>query len=249
MDAGISARHLSFIETSRSVPSREMVLRLAESLQVPLRERNALLLASGFAPVFRESPFEDPNLTVARRAVDAILTGLEPNPSLAFDRHWNLVAANQATRRLLEGVASELLTPPINVLRAAMHPDGLASRILNFGEWRDFVLGRVERQFAATGDAQLKTLLKELRSYPTGETTEHEQESSSQTFGGLIVRFRLRIGDRTLSFFSTTTIFGAPVDITLSELALETYFPADDCTAVALRTLAEQGRLPSADDK
>jgi transcriptional regulator with XRE-family HTH domain len=244
MDAGISARHLSFIETSRSLPSRDMVLRLAESLQVPLRERNSLLLASGFAPIFQESPFDDPNLRVARRAIDAILSGLEPNPSHAFDRHWNLVAANQAALRLLDGVAPDLLTPPINVLRVAMHPKGLAPRIVNFREWQDFVLRRIERQFSGTGDARLQALLNELKSYSLEGTTHHEPESSSQILGGLIVRFRIKMGDRTLSFFSTTTIFGAPADVTLSELALETLFPADDCTSADLRTLAEHGRLP-----
>jgi len=232
-DAEISTRHLSFLETGRATPSREMLLRLAERLQVPLRERNALLLAAGFAPMFKERGLDDPELQVARGVVERVLAAHAPYPALAVDRHWHLALANAAVAPLLGGVAPELLEPPVNVLRLSLHPHGLAPRIVNFGEWRAHLLARMHAQVAASADPVLAALLRELADYPvpppSGEPPRHET-------GGIAVPFQLRTDDGVLSFLSTTTVFGTPVDITLAELALETFFPADEATARALGT-------------
>ncbi len=223
--AEVSTRHLSFLETGRAQPSREMVLLLAERLDVPLRERNALLVAAGFAPVFTERPLTDPALDVARRAVNLVLTGHEPYPALAIDRHWTLVAANRAVAPLLAGIEPSLLQPPVNVLRLSLHPGGIAPRIVNASEWRTHIVERLRRQVAATADATLGALLEELRCYPlVGEGTSRPEGLGD--FGGVIVPLRLRTEAGVLSFVSTTTIFGTPVDVTLSELAIESFFPA-----------------------
>ena len=235
-DAEISTRHLSFIETGRAQPSREMVLHLAERLDVPLRERNVLLTAAGFAPTFAERPLDDPSLRAARQAVDFILVGHEPYPALAVDARWRLLASNKAVPPLLAGVAAELLAPPVNVMRLALHPQGLAPHIANFAEWRAHLLARLQRQIEVTADPQLIALQEELRGYPTPigvrSGTPAERETLAQR---VAVPFKLRTERGTLSFISTTTVFGTPVDVTLSELALETFFPADAETAEALR--------------
>jgi transcriptional regulator with XRE-family HTH domain len=233
-EAAVSTRHLSFLETGRAQPSREMVLLLAERLDVPLRERNALLVAAGFAPVFTERPLTDPALDVARRAVNLVLTGHEPYPALAIDRHWTLVAANRAVAPLLAGIEPSLLQPPVNVLRLSLHPGGIAPRIVNASEWRTHIVERLRRQVAATADATLGALLEELRCYPlVGDGTSRPEAPGD--FGGVIVPLRLRTEAGVLSFVSTTTIFGTPVDVTLSELAIESFFPADLATAMALQ--------------
>ena len=233
LDAEISTRHLSFLETGRSRPSREMVLRLAEQLEVPLRERNALLRAAGFAPAYPERPLSDPALDQARRAVELILTGHEPYPALAIDRHWTLVALNGAVAPLIAGVAEHLLTPPVNVLRLALHPEGLAARTVNYGEWRAHLLTRLQHEVEVSADAILAELLTELAGYPypPGAADSHGGEG----FGGVAIPFQLRTEAGVLSFLSTTTVFGTPTDVTLSELALETFFPADEATAAILR--------------
>ncbi|HEX6998998.1 MAG TPA: helix-turn-helix transcriptional regulator [Gammaproteobacteria bacterium] len=231
LDADISPRHLSFLETGRSRPSREMVLRLAERLEVPLRERNELLVAAGFAPSFPERTLDDAALAAARRAMELVLQGHEPYPALAVDRHWTLVAANAAVPPLLAGVRSELLAPPVNVLRLSLHPDGLAPRIANLREWRDHLLERLRRQVELTADARLAALLEELRGYPAGE----EPPRGRADYGGVAVPFRLRTPRGELAFLSTTTVFGTPIDVTLAELAIEAFFPADERTAQALR--------------
>jgi transcriptional regulator with XRE-family HTH domain len=233
LDAEISPRHLSFLETGRSRPSRDMVLRLAEKLDVPLREQNELLVAAGFAPVFPERPLDDPTLETARRAIDLVLKGHEPYPALAVDRHWTLVATNAAVAPLLEGTDRSLHEPPVNVLRMSLHPGGLAPRIVNIIEWRSHLFERLRRQIDLTADPTLIDLLEELRSYPIAGTQKDEQPSVD--YAGVVVPFRLRAGDGELAFFSTTTVFGTPIDITLSELAIEAFFPADDATAAALR--------------
>jgi transcriptional regulator with XRE-family HTH domain len=233
LDAEISARHLSFLETGRSRPSREMVLRLAEKLEVPLRERNALLVAAGFAPVFPERPLDDPSLKAARQAIDLVLRGHEPYPALAIDRHWTLVASNAAVPPMLAGVDPSLLEPPVNVLRLSLHPGGLAPRIVNIREWRAHLFDRLRRQVELTADPALIALLHELRAYP--QHTEAADEAPPVDYGNVVVPFRLRTGDRELAFFSTTTVFGTPVDITLSELAIEAFFPADEATAATIR--------------
>lgn len=225
LDAEISTRHLSFIETGRAQPSREMVLLLAEQLEVPLRERNAMLLGAGYAPVYSERPLDDPQLAPARRAVELVLKGHEPFPALAVDRHWHMVAANAAVAPLLEGVAGILLEGQINVLRLSLHPEGLAPRILNLGEWRGHLLERLRRQAWLTSDPALAALLGELCGYPSAEGS-----GDVNGFGDVAVPLRLDSPLGELRFFSTTTVFGTPRDVTLDELAIEAFFPADEAT-------------------
>jgi transcriptional regulator with XRE-family HTH domain len=232
-EAEISTRHLSFLETGRSLPSREMALRLAERLDVPLRERNALLVAAGYAPAYPERPLNDPSLGSARKAVDLVLAGHEPYPALAIDRHWTLVAANNAVPALMAGADPSLSQPPINVLRLSLHPAGLSARIANLAEWRSHVLARLRRQIEATADPVLEELLNELCGYPAPA----EVAGDNEEYAGVVVPFRLITEHGVLSFISATTIFGTPVDITLSELAVESFFPADAATAKALRGL------------
>lgn len=230
LDAEISTRHLSFIETGRARPSREMVLRLADQLELPLRERNALLLAAGFAPLYAERTLDDPALAAARRAIDLVLKGHEPWPALAIDRHWHLVAANAAVAPLLAGCAAHLLEGPVNVLRLSLHPEGLAPRIRNLGEWRAHLLERLRRQAAATGDAGLDALVAELEAYPFPDGAGQLDE-----LGGVAIPLRLATPLGELSFLSTTTVFGTPLDVTLDELAIEAFYPADAVTAERLR--------------
>jgi transcriptional regulator with XRE-family HTH domain len=232
LEAEISQRHLSFIESGRSTPSREMLLHLAERLDVPLRDRNPLLLAAGFAPVFAERKLDDPALEPARRAIDRVLKGHEPFPAIAIDRHWTLVVANTAITPLLEAVADpSLLEPPVNVLRLSLHPEGLAPHIANLSEWRSHLLDRLRQQISVSGDPVLEKLLKELQSYPAPEPTSEPHTD----LAGIAVPLQLSTKAGMLSFISTTTVFGTPVDITLSELAIETLFPADEETAAILR--------------
>jgi transcriptional regulator with XRE-family HTH domain len=242
LDAEISARHLSFVETGRSRPSREMVLRLAERLDVPLRERNLLLTAAGFAPAFRERRLDDPALAAARAAVDLVLAAHEPFPAIAVDRHWTLVASNTAAMRLLAGVAPTMLQPPVNVLRLSLHPDGLAPRIANFAAWRAHILERLRRQVELSADRVLAELLAELRGYPGADDRKARAASD---YAGVVIPLELATAAGTLAFFSTTTVFGTPVDITLSELALEAFFPANAATAEALRAMADHPPNPS----
>lgn len=227
--ANISTRHLSFLETGRAHPSREMLLHLAEQLEVPLRERNRLLQAAGFASVYPERPLQDPALTAARAAVELVLKGHEPYPALALDRHWTLLAANAAVAPLLAGVDPGLLQPPINVLRLSLHPAGLAPRIANLPEWRAHLLARLRHQIAATADPALETLLRELTAYPAGGPVP-----TVESGGGFVVPLRLILPQGRFSFLSTTTVFGTPLDVTLAELALEAFYPADRETAALL---------------
>ena len=236
-EAEISTRHLSFVETGRAAPSREMVLRLAERLDVPLRERNALLVAAGFAPMYRERPMDDPAFASARQAVELILKSHEPFPALAVDRHWNLVAANSMVPHLMAGADPALLTAPVNVLRLSLHPQGVASRIVNLRQWRTHLFERLRQQIHATGDGRLASLLEELRGYPVPESADDAHLEGELLGVAMPLRFRAADGS-VLSFISTTTVFGSPVDVTLQELALETFFPADAATADALRQLA-----------
>lgn len=234
-EAEISAKHLSFLETGRARPSRDMLLHLAEQLQVPLRERNIMLVSAGYAPFFPERPLDDPQLSAARRAIDLVLAGHEPHPALAVDRHWTLIAANNALPSLLVGVAPALMQPPVNVLRVSLHPDGLASRIANFGEWRAHLLARLRHQVDVTADPVLIALLHELGSYPRPPGAAPPPSHLDHGASAVAVPFQLRTPNGILSFLSTTTMFGTPVDITLSEVAIESFFPADAATAQALR--------------
>jgi transcriptional regulator with XRE-family HTH domain len=232
LQAEISQRHLSFMESGRATPSRDMLLRLAEHLGVPLRERNTWLLAAGYAPVFEERKLDSPALHEARQAIDVLLKSTEPFPALVVDRGWNLVAANAALQPLMSLVAdSALLQPPINVMRLSLHPGGLASRVANLPEWRGHLLDRLFRQVNLTNDRTLLPLLEELRSYPSAES------DAAPKNGSIFVPFQLRTDQGLLSFFSTTTVFGTAVDITLAELTLESFFPANPETAAALRAL------------
>jgi transcriptional regulator with XRE-family HTH domain len=238
LDAGVSARHLSFVETGRSRPSAEMVLHLAEQLEVPLRDRNQLLLAAGYAPEYSERPLDAPEMEPVRDALDLVLQGHEPYPAAVVDHGWNLVAGNRGITLLTEGVAPELLEPPVNVLRVSLHPDGMAPRIVNLGEWRSHLLERLQRQVALTGDAELAALFDELAGYPHDSNGEPPDQDPG---AGIVVALRLRTDDGELAFFSTVTAFGTPVDITVSELAIESFFPADPLTAEAVRAALPLG--------
>ncbi len=232
-EAEISTRHLSFLETGRAAPSREMVLRLAECLDVPLRERNALLLAAGFAPVFPERSLDDPGLAAARVAVEALLTAHMPFPALAIDRRWTMLASNASAGLLLAGVDPKLLEGPVNVLRVSLHPDGVAPRIANLAELRGHILSRLRRELADTGDTGLADLIRELSAYPGGEAHPRGGE------GMIATPLRLTTPVGELSFLTTTMTFSGPLDVTVSELTIETFLPADPATAAALHAMRQ----------
>jgi transcriptional regulator with XRE-family HTH domain len=232
LEAGISARHLSFVETGRSQPSREMVLTLAEHLQVPLREQNALLLAAGYAPVFSETSLDSVEMEPVRRALDAILSGHEPYPAVIVDREWEVVASNRPAQLLLEGVPEELLAPPLNALRVTLHPEGMAPHIINFREWSDHLLTRLHRQALLSQEPALAALERELLTYPGVEPASGVSEPANMLF----VPLRLRLPSGTeLSLFSTLATFGTALDITLEELSIESFFPANEATEAYLR--------------
>ncbi|WP_397422445.1 helix-turn-helix domain-containing protein [Phenylobacterium sp.] len=236
LDAEISTRHLSFMETGRARPSREMVLRLAERLEVPLRERNTLLVAAGFAPVFPQRDLGHPALSAARKAVDLILTGHEPFPALAVDRGWNLVAANRAVAPLMAGVDPQLLAGQVNVLRLSLHPLGLAPRIVNLDVWRTYILERLRREIDITADEGLAALLSELRAFPGSAAGSRATQGAP--LDGIAMPLEMQIEGQLLSFLVTTTVFGTATEITLSELTLETFFPANAETAAAIQSMA-----------
>jgi transcriptional regulator with XRE-family HTH domain len=236
LDADISARHLSFVETGRSKPGRDMLLRVAERLEIPYRERNDLLLAAGHAPAFPERALDDPALEPVRLALDRILAAHDPFPGIAFDRGWNLVAANAAASALVEGVDIDpsLLEPPVNVLRLGLHPRGLAPVIANLAHWRAHFLGRLSQQIAVTGDAELKTLMDELGEYPGGRA--EDGDGAGAETGEVLGPVRVRVpGGGEWSFFGMFAGFDTPFDVTTSELALELLFPADQATEEAFK--------------
>lgn len=226
-EAGVSARHLSFVETGRAQPSREMLMTLAEHLEVPLREQNALLLAAGFAPVFTERPLDSEEMTPVRRALDTILAGHGPFPAVIVDRQWEIVASNEPVQMLLEGVDEELLAPPVNALRITLHPDGLAPRILNFSEWSSHLITRLRRQALLSQDPALAELERELLGYPGVEAGSAVAEPAEMLFVPLRVD---RPDGGELSMFSTLATFGTALDITLEELSIESFFPSDEAT-------------------
>jgi transcriptional regulator with XRE-family HTH domain len=236
LEAEISARHLSFLETGRSTPSREMILHLAEQLEIPPRERNVLLVSAGYAPVFPERGLDDPALAAARAAIDQVLEGHKPYPAFAIDRRWNIVASNGALPRMYDGVAPHLLAAPVNALRLSLHPDGLAPRIVNLAEWRAHLLARVRQQIDLTADTELVELAGELQAYPAPRASPAVRAGAARA-PGVVVPFQLAVGDAVLSFFSTTMVFGTPIDITLSELAVESFYPADGETAALVRAM------------
>jgi transcriptional regulator with XRE-family HTH domain len=232
-EAGVSARHLSFLETGRSRPSREIVLHLAEHLDVPLRERNTLLVAAGYAPTYRETALEEAPMAPVRDAIDDLLRGHEPYPAVLVNRHWDVVSANRAVQVLLAGIAPALLEPPINVMRVSLHPDGLAPHVVNFDEYRAHLLTRLARQVHLTGDDDLRALYDEVRGYSVDDA--HDLSGAEPIDVVLPMHLRTQFGE--LRMFSMVATFGTAVDITLDELAIESFFPADPATAAILRSV------------
>ncbi len=228
LQAHVSSRHLSFVETGRSHPSREMLLHLADQLEIPLRQRNALLLAAGYAPVYHERTLDAAELTPARQALDRFLRAHEPYPALVLDGQFNIVTTNDAVDLLTAGVAAELLAPPANALRATLHPDGMAPRIVNLAEWSNHLLHRLQRQVALTGDQELERLHQELASYSTVEDASPPDPAETSE---ILVPLRLRGAQGELAFVSTISTFGTSVDITLAELSIEAFYPANAETA------------------
>jgi transcriptional regulator with XRE-family HTH domain len=236
LEAGVSARHISFLETGRSNPSREMVIGLATNLEMPLRDRNELLIAAGYAPEYRELAYEDPDLEPVRAAIDEVLAGHDPYPALVVDRHWEMVTANRGLGLLTAGVAPHLLEPPANSMRIALHPEGMAPRILNWREWRHHVLQRIERQARLTGEPAMVELGEELAAYPApGGDDRSGAGQDHDVFMPLLLRGP---GGEELNFFSTVATFGTAVDVTVAELSIESFFPVDDVTAAACRAFA-----------
>ena len=237
VEAEVSARHLSFVETGRSRPSRELLLHLAEHLDVPLRERNSLLLAAGYAPAYRERSLDDEGMDPVRDALDRVLGGHEPYPAVIVDRRWDLVTANAAALRLFTAeVSAELLRPPINVYRLGLHPEGLAPKVRNFAEYADHLLVRLQRDVALSGDPDLAALLEEVRGYPGVSDASPVLTDPAQL---LFLPMRMQgPGGADLSFFSTVATFGTALDVTLAELCIEAFFPADEPTKQALQRAA-----------
>lgn len=231
LETEISARHLSFVETGRSNPSREVVLRLAETLEVPLRERNALLLAAGYAPLFAEHAFESASMGPVRSALDRFLRAHEPYPALIVDRGHGLVAANDALGTVTEGCSADLLTNDPNAIRIALHPDGMAPKTVNLAEWSAHLLSRLRREAAISGDPGLLALYEEAAGYPGVSTEMPTRERSDHD---LFVPLRLRDGDGELAFLSTISTFGSALDVTVSELSVEAFYPANADTAVRM---------------
>jgi transcriptional regulator with XRE-family HTH domain len=231
LDAEVSSRHVSFVETGRARPSREMVLRLAEHLEVPLRERNALLLSAGYAPLYGAHTLDDEPMAPVREALDRFLRAHEPYPAIVIDRHHNLIAANDALQTLLTGVSPELLEPPANALRIALHPQGMAPMTVNFGEWSAHLLHRLRREVRITGDEELEALYMELASYPGVALQPPADDAAGSE---IVLPLRLRDGETELAFFSTLATFGTAVDVTLAELSIEAFYPANARTAMHL---------------
>jgi transcriptional regulator with XRE-family HTH domain len=244
-EAEISTRHLSFVETGRAAPSREMVLRLAEHLEVPARDRNMLLVAAGYAPMFPARPMDDPALGSARAAIDFILAQQLPLPAFALDRHWNVVASNRALPELYVGVADVLLAPPVNAPRLTLHPQGLAPRIQNLPEWRSHLLDRLRRQVELTADPALADLLAEVRGYalPPGMRPDHRPVDPHT----VLVPLRIATSAGVLSFFTMTMVFGTAIDVTLSELTLELLFAADANTDAYVRRVRDAQQAVAAE--
>ncbi|MGW2678462.1 helix-turn-helix domain-containing protein [Streptomyces sp. NPDC001436] len=233
--ADSSSRHISFIETGRSRPSEEMVLRLADHLDVPVRERNALLLAAGYAPRYAHTPLDDPSMGTLREGLERLLTGYEPYPALVVDGTYTVVAANRGIAMLLEGVAEHLLEPPLNAMRLTLHPEGLAPRILNLPQWRGHLLDQMQRQIALARSAPLRALYEEVAAYPVARRPGDAEPQEPVAFFALPLRIEHE--GQALSFVSSISTFNTPMDVTAAELAIETFLPADPATVKYLRTL------------
>jgi transcriptional regulator with XRE-family HTH domain len=246
IQADISSRHLSFVETGRSRPTPAMIIRLTEQLDVPLRERNTLLLAAGYAPAYPQHGLDEPELRSVRAALRQVLAGHEPYPAVVINRWWEMLDANEGVGLLVEGCAPALLEPPANVLRLSLHPDGMAPRIRNLGQWRAHLLTQLEHRSRALGDQRLAELHRELLSYPAGSPAEPPPAATSARTGpaagaeaaaGVVLPLRYQHGDTVLSFFSISASVGTATDVTVEELAIEAFYPADEATAAALRSL------------
>ncbi|GAA5012513.1 helix-turn-helix transcriptional regulator [Streptomyces siamensis] len=233
--AGSSARHISFIETGRSRPSEEMVLRLAEHLDIPVRDRNALLLAAGYAPHYPETPLDDPSMDALREGVERLIQGYEPYPALVVDATYNVLAANRGIAMLLDGVPEHLLEPPLNAMRLTLHPEGLAPRIRNLRAWRDHLLAQTDRQIALRRSEPLRALYEEVAAYPVPEPEEDDEPIGPVPYFALPMQIEHE--GRTLSFISSISTFNTPMDVTVAELAIETFLPADPATVKYLRSM------------
>jgi transcriptional regulator with XRE-family HTH domain len=230
IDVGVSTRHLSFVETGKSKPSPELVLALAEHLDVPLRERNSMLLAAGYAPRYPQTPLDGEAMAAVRTALAGLLRAHDPYPAVVVDRGWDVVLTNQGAQGFLDGVAPHLLQGPLNSYRITLHPEGMAPRIENFAEWAHDMLATLDRQVAVTRDPRLRDLLDEVTSYPNVAALDGTWRTRGAT-PTVVVPLQLRVGDFTQSWFSTNTSIGTPVDITLDELHVELFHPADEATA------------------
>jgi transcriptional regulator with XRE-family HTH domain len=232
---GVSPRHLSFVETGRSRASPELLLTLAEHLEVPLRERNSLLLAGGFAPRYSQASLDAPEMVRVRETLQRLLAGHDPYPGVVIDRYWNVVLANQGAMRLVDGVPSHLLGPPMNVFRVSLHPEGMAARTLNFEEWSNYLVGQLHRSASLSGDSQFEGLIDEVMEYPNVAPRKEWRKAAIADEPQVVVPLRLVAGDGELSLFTTVTVFGTPQDITLSELAVELFYPGDAASESLLR--------------
>ncbi|MGW1159457.1 helix-turn-helix domain-containing protein [Streptomyces sp. NPDC002519] len=236
--AGSSARHISFIETGRARPSEEMVLKLAEHLDVPVRERNALLLAAGYAPHYPQTPLDDPSMDALRAGVERLIGGYEPYPALVVDARYDVVAANRGIALLLEGIPERLLAPPLNAMRLTLHPEGLAPRIRNLGQWRGHLLAQMERQIALQRSPALRALYEEVAAYPVPDRGEPEPgPEPDEPAPHFALPLRIEHDGRVLSFVSSISTFNTPMDVTVAELAIETFLPADPATVKYLQSL------------
>ncbi|MFF2197424.1 helix-turn-helix domain-containing protein [Streptomyces sp. NPDC058157] len=233
--ADSSSRHISFIETGRSRPSEEMVLRLADRLDVPVRERNALLLAAGYAPRYAHTPLDDPSMGALREGLERLLTGYEPYPALVVDGTYTVIAANRGIAMLLDGIPEHLLAPPLNAMRLTLHPEGLAGRIHNLREWRGHLLAQMERQIALARSAPLRALYEEVAAYPVAERPGDTGPDEPVPY--IALPLRIEHEGHVLSFVSSISTFNTPMDVTVAELAIETFLPADPATVKYLRAL------------
>jgi transcriptional regulator with XRE-family HTH domain len=234
LEAGVSSRHLSFVETGRSRPSAELLIALADCLDVPLRERNTMLLAAGHAPRYARRSLDDPEMQPVLSSLQRMLDAHEPYPGVVIDRAWNVLLANQAAHALTVGVPAHVLAPDLNVFRVCLHPEGLAARTINFDEWAAYLLGQLRRTIVLTGDPDLRALERELRGYPTLQTMPDSVAAGDDR--QVLVPLEIAVGDTVMSLFTTLTTFGTPRDITLDELSVELFFPNDAVTAELLAT-------------
>lgn len=236
LSAESSTRHLSCLETGRAQPSRDMILRLAGHLEIPLRDRNLLMLAAGFAPAFEERPLAE--LASARQAIEQVLTAHKPYPAFAIDRHWTVVVSNSALPQLYEGCSPDVRRAPGNAVRLVLHPQGMGPRILNYVEWRAHVVAVLRQQIEARPDPFIQALLREVASYPAPSGAAPAAADGPQRYATPL-QIATRFG--AVSFLNTNTIFGTPTDVTLSELALEMLFPADERTAAVVKAMVAEG--------